>query len=355
MDYLTLIKQLQVGVKNYHYRLGEEIEEHQDEIASEKDKEMVDDPEVIASKGDEEIEFREKTAGKVVNVTEEDPEVIASESDEETQEPPKRIAPKVTKEVRASRARMLRRFGAIPGVPVGATWMSRKDCYQAGIHRHHQAGIQGSKMLGACSIVVSGQYDDDKDFGDTILYVGSGGGLDNNGWPKNPGPQVSNQEWTGWGNQALLQSCHTGKPVRVVRSSNFVSKFAPLIGYRYDGLYTVTHACREKDSDGRFYICRYNLERIPGQPPLPRRPSVGYDIESSRSTPTSIATSDTIVLPSETSTSRKRSFEDDLMFQRCTRQITDQLAFDNDKECEDLNGSGSPSTSSTSSFRVIHH
>lgn len=108
MDYLTLIKQLQVGVKNYHYRLGEEIEEHQDEIASEKDKEMVEDPEVvIASKGDEEIEYREKTAGKVVNVTEEDPEVIASEGDEEIQERPKKIAPKMTKKARARHARML--------------------------------------------------------------------------------------------------------------------------------------------------------------------------------------------------------------------------------------------------------
>lgn len=59
-------------------------------------------------------------------------------------------------------------------------------------------------------------------------------------------------------------------------------------------------------------------KRIPGQPPLPRRSSVGHDIESSRSTPASIATSDTIVLSSETSTSDKRyaSFvEDDLMFQ----------------------------------------
>lgn len=319
MDYLTLIKQLQVGVKNYHYRLGEEIEEHQDEIASEKDKEMVEDPEVvIASKGDEEIEYREKTAGKVVNVTEEDPEVIASEGDEEIQKRPKKIAPKMTKKVRARHARMLRRFGEIPGVPVGATWKLRRDCYDAGIHRHPTAGIQGSKMLGACSIVVSGQYDDDTDLGDTILYVGSGGGLPNNGgWCKRPGPQASDQEWTGWGNQALLQSHYTGKPVRVVRSSKFVSKFAPLVGYRYDGLYTVTYACREKDSDDRFYICRYNLERIPGQPPLPRRPSVGYDIESSRSTPASIATSDTIVLSSETSTSHKRNarFEDDLMFQ----------------------------------------
>lgn len=213
MDYLTLIKQLQVGVKNYHYRLGEEIEEHQDEIASEKDKEMVEDPEVvIASKGDEEIEFREKTAGKVVSVTEEDPEVIASEGDEEIQERPKKIAPKMTKKARARHARMLsvillRKFPSIilltyyphtfftggalerfleyllvprgcHGVYSESSFVNitypiclcvcSKDCYDAGIHRAHQAGIQGSKMLGACSIVVSGEYDDDKDFGDTM-------------------------------------------------------------------------------------------------------------------------------------------------------------------------------------------
>jgi len=87
------------------------------------------------------------------------------------------------------------------------------------------------------------------------------------------------------------------------------------------------------DRAGRFYICRYNLEasfsnfsndrslirltkcqkRIPGQPPLPRRSWVGYDIEPLQSSSASVATSDTAVLPSGTSTPRKRDalFEDD--------------------------------------------
>lgn len=43
-----------------------------------------------------------------------------------------------------------------------------EDCYESGVHRHPKAGIQGSKISGACSIVVSGKYDDDKDLGDTM-------------------------------------------------------------------------------------------------------------------------------------------------------------------------------------------
>ncbi|KAG2756621.1 hypothetical protein P692DRAFT_20825864 [Suillus brevipes Sb2] len=304
---------------------GEEknMVEDQNKIASEEDKEMEEDPEVTASKEDEEME--------------EDPEVTASEEDEEIEEDRKKVARKVTKEVRVSRARMLRHFGEIPGKPVGTTWRTREECYRSGVHRHPKAGIQGSKTSGACSIVVSGQYDDDKDLGDTILYVGAGGGIPNtDGWPKRPGPQVSDQEWSDWGNEALRRSCDTGKPVRVVRSSKCVSRFAPYNGYRYDGLYTVTHTCREKNQDG-FYICRYNIERIPGQPPLPRRSWVD-SFEPSWSSPTSVATSDTVVSPSGISTSHKRNacFEDDPLIHvnagHTRRKMPDQLAYDNDEE-----------------------
>ncbi|KAG1750718.1 PUA-like domain-containing protein [Suillus lakei] len=193
---------------------------------------------------------------------------------------PNKIARKVAKEVRASRARMARRFGEIPGVPVGATWTYRKDCYDVGVHRHLKAGIQGVKALGACSIVVSGSYDDDNGFRRhdplyrrrcvfaiwaTGLYadiVSVGGGSNSDGWPKRPGPQVRDQKWTGWGNEALRKSCDTGKPVRVVRSCKFVSDFSPLRGYRYDGLYTVTHACREKDNT---WSCLYLSLQLGGK------------------------------------------------------------------------------------------
>ncbi|KAG2036861.1 PUA-like domain-containing protein [Suillus americanus] len=287
MDYVIALER--PGVEDLCSSSGEEIEVNQVEITSREEMGMEGGQDEVANEEDKEME--------------EDPEVITSIGDEEIEEEPKKIARKVSKEVRANRARMLQHFGEVPGVPVGTTWKYRKDCYAAGVHRHMQAGIQGSKISGACSIVVSGQYDDDKDLGDTIFYVGAGGGFDNDGWPKRPGPQVSDQEWTGWGNKALLKSRDTGKPVRVVRSSKFVSDFAPVNGYRYDGLYTVTHAYREIDGAGRLYLCHYNLERIPGQPPLPRRSRAGCGIEPSRSSPASVATSDTVVLPSGTSTS----------------------------------------------------
>ncbi|KAG1801903.1 PUA-like domain-containing protein, partial [Suillus subaureus] len=48
----------------------------------------------------------------------------------------------------------------------------------------------------------------------------------------------------------------TGNPVRVIRSHKVLSDFAPAKGYRYDGLYTVETAWKEKNSKG-LDICRY--------------------------------------------------------------------------------------------------
>ncbi|KAG1773491.1 PUA-like domain-containing protein [Suillus occidentalis] len=316
------IEQCQHIIEEFCSSSGEEIEAIQDRITSGEEKNMVEDQNKIVSEEDKEIE--------------EDPEVTASEEDEEIEKDRKKVARKVTKEVRVSRARMLRHFGEIPGKPVGSTWRTREDCYESGVHRHPKAGIQGSKISGACSIVVSGQYDDDTDLGDTIFYVGAGGGIPNtDGWPKRPGPQVSDQTWSDWGNEALRRSCDTGKPVRVVRSWKCVSDFAPYVGYRYDGLYKVRHACREKNRDG-FYICRYNIEA--SQPPLPRRSRFGNAIEPSWSSPASVATSDTAVLPSGTPTSHKRNacFDDDQLIHvnaRYTRRkMPDQVAYENDEE-----------------------
>jgi hypothetical protein len=167
--------------------------------------------------------------------------------------------------------RPVQRFGEIPGVPVGTTWKSRKECYDAGVHRHIEAGINGTEADGAFSIVVSGQYKDDKDKGDTIIYTGSGG--------HKSGDRTReldrDQEWTDFGNQALRKSSETGKPVRVIRGYELDSEFAPWEGFRYDGLYICKRAWKEKDRDGYYYICRYTMERVPDQPPLRRRLTVG--------------------------------------------------------------------------------
>ncbi|KAG1750710.1 PUA-like domain-containing protein [Suillus lakei] len=202
--------------------------------------------------------------------------------------------------------RLAQRFGGILGVPVGAKWENRQDCSGAGVHRPYMAGIHGTKKTGAFSIVVSCHYKDDKDFGDTIYYTGTGGRKRwSDGSPPRRlrlGPQVFDQQWTDQGNEALVKSRDTGNPVRVIRSYKVLSEFAPAKGYRYDGLYTVESAWKEKNSKG-LDICRYKLERVPGQPPLPRRSLGDTDHEPS---PASVATSDTVVSPSPTSISRKR-------------------------------------------------
>ncbi|KAG2157927.1 PUA-like domain-containing protein [Suillus bovinus] len=159
--------------------------------------------------------------------------------------------------------RPAQRFGEIPGAPIGTTWKNRRECFDAGVHRQLEPGISGTEATGAFSIVVSGQYIDDKDEGDTIIYTGSGGHI--------PSDNVRDQEWSDLGNEALRKSSQTGKPVRVIRGSDLGSEFAPWEGYRYDGLYICKRAWKEKNRDGYYDICRYIMERVPGQPPLRRR------------------------------------------------------------------------------------
>ncbi|MDA2988318.1 MAG: hypothetical protein O2815_04485, partial [Actinomycetota bacterium] len=62
-----------------------------------------------------------------------------------------------------------RTFGPIAGVRVGETFGDRKALSRSGIHRPLQAGISGNAADGADSIVVSGGYVDDQDFGDRII------------------------------------------------------------------------------------------------------------------------------------------------------------------------------------------
>ncbi|KAG1750713.1 PUA-like domain-containing protein [Suillus lakei] len=159
-------------------------------------------------------------------------------------------------------------FGEIPGAPFGTTWKNRKECFDAGVHRQMEPGIHGIQEEGAFSIVVSGQYKDDKDDGDTISYTGSGG---HEQYSDGTREQVRDQQWSDPGNEALRQSYLTGKPVRVIRGFELDSEFAPWEGFRYDGLYICKRARKEKNRDGYYDICRYIMERIPGQPPLYRR------------------------------------------------------------------------------------
>lgn len=147
-------------------------------------------------------------------------------------------------------------IGEIDGVSVGATFESRRALHDAGVHRPLQAGIAGGADAGAQSIVLSGGYVDDEDYGDVIIYTGHGG--------RDPatGRQVANQNFTRQ-NQALVKSHLEGLPVRVIRGAEHQGPHSPDRGYRYEGLFSVDRFWKELGVDG-FQVCRFRL--VKGDP-----------------------------------------------------------------------------------------
>lgn len=123
-------------------------------------------------------------------------------------------------------------FGHIKGVPVGSLFEDRHALFEAGVHRQLQAGIAGRAREGAESVVLSGGYEDDADFGGEILYTGQGGR------DAGSGQQIHDQQLNR-GNLALANSLRQGLPVRVIRGASADVHDPPASGYRYDGLYRV--------------------------------------------------------------------------------------------------------------------
>ncbi|XP_044258582.1 E3 ubiquitin-protein ligase UHRF1-like [Tribolium madens] len=165
-------------------------------------------------------------------------------------------------------------YGPVPGVEVGTCWKFRVQVSEAGIHRPHVAGIHGRENDGAYSLVLSGGYEDDIDNGEEFYYTGSGGrDLSGN---KRVNGQSCDQKLTRM-NKALALNCNVkfndktggeaidwrkGKPVRVVRNYKLRkhSKYAPLDGNRYDGIYKVVKYYPQKGKSG-FIVWRYLLRR----------------------------------------------------------------------------------------------
>jgi putative restriction endonuclease len=143
-----------------------------------------------------------------------------------------------------------RTFGHIPDNPVGTTYINRQALSRARVHGPNQGGIWGAGD-GAESIVVSGGYIDDEDYGDVIVYTGQGG-RDND-----TGRQVDHQRLTR-GNLGLARSHLDGLPVRVIRGFEGDPKFSPATGYRYDGLFRVDEYWQETGTHG-FQIWRFRL------------------------------------------------------------------------------------------------
>jgi putative restriction endonuclease len=148
-----------------------------------------------------------------------------------------------------------RQFGDIPGVSIGTEWQTRREVAQSGIHKPTMNGISGTEKEGADSIVVSGGYEDDEDFGNEIIYTGTGG------YDVASGKQIADQTFDNTNNAALIKSQFEGLPVRVVRGANGDPAFSPKLGYRYDGLFQVTDHWSETGKSG-FKVCRFRLVQI---------------------------------------------------------------------------------------------
>ena len=149
-------------------------------------------------------------------------------------------------------------FGAIPGIAEGRLFANRSELAAAKVHRPRMHGISGSGDSGAESIVISGGYEDDRDFGDVILYTGEGGR------DSTTGRQVADQPMSR-GNLALARSADEGLSVRVIRGARLDSEHAPAAGYRYDGIYRVEQYWHERGSSG-FLVWRYLLRKDRSEP-----------------------------------------------------------------------------------------
>lgn len=135
-----------------------------------------------------------------------------------------------------------RTYGEIPGYSPGSTFRNRDDLRASGVHRPNQAGICGGSD-GAESIVVSGGYVDDEDYGSEIIYTGQGG---NDPTTKR---QTADQQLTR-GNLGLARSQIDGNPVRVVRGAAGDPVHSPKAGLRYDGLFRVVDHWLDTGKDG---------------------------------------------------------------------------------------------------------
>lgn len=144
-----------------------------------------------------------------------------------------------------------RLFGDVPGIAVGAVFATRKAVSEAGLHGPWQSGIHGNGEEGASSIVVSGGYVDDEDYGQIIIYTGHGG--------RDPasGRQVRDQSLDDSGNAGLVTSCLQNLPVRVIRGESG----GP---YTYEGLFQVVDYWSKVGSDG-FRVWQFRLEAIGGE------------------------------------------------------------------------------------------
>jgi putative restriction endonuclease len=124
------------------------------------------------------------------------------------------------------------------------------ELWGAGVHRQTQAGISAQQGRGAESIVLSGGYEDDEDFGAVIIYTGRGGRS------AETNQQVADQVLTG-ANLELVRNEQQGLPLRVTRKVTTGNGSF----YRYAGLYRVVSHWAEPGRSGHR-VWRFRLELL---------------------------------------------------------------------------------------------
>lgn len=153
-------------------------------------------------------------------------------------------------------------YGHTPGVKVGDSFRYMSEMYVLGLHGEHQAGIACVKQRGeeiACSVVITGSYEDDGDSeGERIIYCGHGGN-DYKGDRRQKEDQ--DRELKGK-NKALYNGIERKICVRVIWGCGEGAQ-----KYSYCGLYTVTEHKYEKGKEG-YYVNTFVLMREPNQPAL---------------------------------------------------------------------------------------
>ncbi|WP_375437139.1 YDG/SRA domain-containing protein [uncultured Hymenobacter sp.] len=148
----------------------------------------------------------------------------------------------------------MRIFGHVGTYRPGDLFANRLELSLTGLHKPRRAGVSGSQVEGADSIVLAGAYEDDAFSEDEIVYSGSGGR------DLQTGKQVTDQEMTGR-NLALRRSQETGLPVRV-----FQRVPHPEAGdcFRYEGLYRIVSHQFARGKAG-FQVLLFRLVPITNQ------------------------------------------------------------------------------------------
>ncbi|PHT57132.1 Histone-lysine N-methyltransferase, H3 lysine-9 specific SUVH4 [Capsicum baccatum] len=161
----------------------------------------------------------------------------------------------------------------VAGIDVGHQFFSRAEMVVVRMHNHWLNGIdyigqaagkkeeyKGYSLPLAVSIVVSGQYEDDQDNYEEIVYTGQGGN-DLLGNKRQIKDQVMER-----GNLGLKNCMEHSVPIRVTRGHRCVNSYVGKV-YTYDGLYKVVNYWAEKGISG-FTVYKFRLKRIEGQPVL---------------------------------------------------------------------------------------